>query len=193
MSAPGPIVARLRRPLLGALGSTLVAGAILAWNASSLQEARQENAAAGLRKQETEQKLKQAMAEAGNIGERTRRYQQLRESGVIGEEQRQQWVAALQAIQQERQPLSLDYELGAKTPLPGGHDHSRSFASRLLLQLEVRHEADLLQLITRLEREIGALTAWQNCHLARSENSSPGLSARCEISLITLLPGTEAR
>lgn len=191
MNDIGHLAIRLRPALLGALAAGIAAGATFFWNAGRLQDARQEYATAQQHRKEMEQKLGLALAEAGAIDERNRRFRQLRESGVVGEERREQWTSALQAITEERQPLNFDYELGAKTVLAGNDETSRSFASRLLLEFEVRHEDDLLQLIARLEREIDALMAWQSCQLTRSGEPAPGLSARCEISLITLLPGTE--
>ncbi|MFZ2268564.1 MAG: hypothetical protein WAV95_13400 [Azonexus sp.] len=193
MTSAGYIITKLRRPLMGILGASLLAGALFLWAANSLQDARQENAAAWLRKQQMEQNLARAVAEAGNIGERSAHFQQLRESGVVGEEQRAQWASVLHDIQQDRQPLNIEYEFGAKAPVATGQNTSPTFSTRLLLQAEVRHETDLLQLVARLEREIRALIAWQNCQLTRSDTAPPRLGMRCEISLITLQPGAKVQ
>lgn len=188
MSPAGRIVSKLRQPLLGALASALLAGAILLWSTSEWQDARQENTAVRLRKQQMELLLNHATAEAGNIAERALRLQQLRESGVIGEEQREQWADMLEKLRQEREPLHLAYEFGAKTPLAESDKAIQSFATRLHLEAELRHETDLLQLVTRLEQQARALPAWQSCQLARLEMPRQGLRASCELSLITLLP-----
>lgn len=193
MSPTSRIVSKLHRPLLGTLASALASGALLLWSMNELQDARQENAAARLRKQQMAQLLSQATAETGKIGERTRRFQQLQASGVIGKEQHQHWTTLLENIQREREPLNLTYELGTRTPLTGGNGAIQSFATRLQLDAELRHEADLLELIRRLDVEAGALADWQSCRLARQEKPGQGLRASCEISLITLRPPEESR
>lgn len=193
MSPTSHIVSKLHRPLLGTLASALASGALLLWGMNELQDARQENTAARLRKQQTEQLLSQATAETGKVGERARRFQQLRAAGVIGKEQHQQWTILLENIRQDRDPLNLTYELGTRTPLTGGNGAIQSFATRLQLDAELRHETDLLELIRRLDVEAGPLTDWRSCRLTRQEKPRQGLRASCEISLITLHPAEESR
>lgn len=191
MMPAGRVIAKLRQPLLGLLASALLAGATTLWGNFALQDARRENAAARLRKTQMQEHLNQATAEAGNISARVPTFRQLAASGVVGEEARQQWTNMLENIGQERQPLDMNYELGAKTPLTGSNSACQGFATRLRLRAEFRHETDLLQLVARLEQEARALLTVQHCRLARAAGPLPGLHGSCEFDLITLQPAAQ--
>lgn len=183
-------ITKLRRTLLGAGCTIVLASMIFIWSDLQRQSAVQDKTLAHQRKIHAEQALNDSAVQVREIGEIARSFRQLQESGVIGEEQRQQWRNLLDKLQQERQPLRLSHELDERRAL---NTERKSFHSRLRVQAEVRHETDLLQLIRRLEREISALAITQHCQVTRQKNTLANLVAHCEIELITLLPQSEVQ
>lgn len=189
-------IRKLHRPLLGVLATLALAGTLFAWSNSQHEEARQQNAAARLRKNQLEQRLRQAGGEIHDLEARSRSFRQLQESGMIGEEKRLEWLETLQTIQREQHLSGLNYQFGVKAPLAASNrPDPLYFSSPLHLQARLPHEESLLRLLTRLENELSAFVMMRGCNIGRS--APPGtiapLIAKCEMELITLLPITEHR
>lgn len=193
MSPTHDAIGKLQRPLIAAIGSILLATSTILWSSKELQHARQEKSMALQHRNTAEQQLGQATADSGTIRERAASFRHLQESGIVGEEQREQWVARLADIEQERLPLHMQYALGTKERLNVSKANKPGFASRLHLQLELRHTADLLDLLARIEHQLTALSAPQRCQLTRQEAPGAGLEASCDIDLITLLAKEKQR
>lgn len=183
------LLTKLRGPLVGALLFSSLAGAGTIWTANVRKQAEQENNTARQRKAETQRALDQMHIEAGGIEAHVSRFRGLQQSGMVGEEQRQQWAETLATLERQRQPQALGYKLGEKTLLGEFSTPDQSiFASRLELHIGSRHEIDFLGLLSLLTKELKAQSILRHCQLERQAEN--GLAARCDIELITFAPKT---
>lgn len=128
----------------------------------------------------------------------------LRGKGLIGDEQRLDWIAAIKRSQAQRQLLPISYTIEAQRPLrfDGTFDLGdyQLNASRMTLHMELLHEMDLLNLLDDLRRG-GGFFAAQDCSIKRGGMTANGgpvtsLVGDCTLNWLTLGrpdPGAPAR
>ena len=121
------------------------------------------------------------------------RFQALQRRGLIGEENRLDWIDAIRLSQQQRHLLPLSYEISAqqvlKVPLPLTMGQYQLRGSKMQLHMDLLHEMDLLNFFDDL-RQSGYF-AVQECALKRSGTAASAgqaaiLSADCSLLWLTL-------
>ena len=143
---------------------------------------------------ESDDKLRQVREEEIEIGRNSILFNKLQERGIIGGEQRLEWVELLKEIQDRRHLVELQYEILPQRLLDGKAASNFAFhASTMKLQLQLLHEEDLMRLISDLRSQAKALIRVRSCDLARLPASADehrdgraNLSAKCEIDWLTL-------
>lgn len=188
-------LSRLRWPFAAAL-VLAAAGAQVVWLAEAGHLARREE----LRRIEENYRrgharLLQAERDEAQLRETIGRFRGLEASGVVGQEQRLEWIEHLRAIRERLHLPALDYELRPRRPLddPGVRSAGyRLSASVMRLRAQLVHEEDLLRLLAELRSESSAIVRPLWCHLARSPSGAPGLAAECELEWITVEPGAKS-
>jgi hypothetical protein len=120
-------------------------------------------------------------------------YAALRERGLIGEENRLDWVEAMRQIQEQRKLMPISYEFAPQQPVRletamdlGGYQMR---GSRMNMHMELLHEGDLLVFLADL-RQRSFYTA-QDCSIRRAASGpatplAPTLSADCTLNWLTL-------
>ncbi|WP_291992447.1 hypothetical protein [Candidatus Accumulibacter sp. ACC003] len=144
--------------------------------------------------QEADGKLKQVRQEESEVKQKSIVFNKLQERGIIGDEQRLDWVELLKELRDKHRLIDLQYEISPQRQLDGKPgDHFAFFASAMKVQLKLLHEEDLSRLISDLRSQARALVRVRSCQVARlpatSEDRSSGranLSANCEIDWLTL-------
>ena len=138
-------------------------------------------------------KLKRLRSEERQIREHAALFNDLKARGVIGEEQRLEWVELLKDIRERLRLIELRYEISPQQPLekaPGGA--LALHASTMKLQLNLLHEEDLIRLLDDLRRQARALIQVKRCDVSRIPRSGPEntlqgyLQAECLIDWVTL-------
>lgn len=125
-------------------------------------------------------------------------YQQLLDRGVIGQEERLNWVEQIARIKAARRLLDFQYEIAPQRPLgdailPGGAQ-AGSFefvASTMSLQMPLLHEDDLLGFIADLRRSVPAHLMVRDCTIDRlaagaDRTATAQLRAICSIDWVTV-------
>lgn len=167
----------------------VAAGAILAVFAhQARQSAHAELTKAGAAYQAAHQRLRQAQADESITRETLSRFQALQARGLVGAEQRLEWVEGLRNLQRQLALATVDYELRPRQLLPGEGAY-RLATSTLALKVELLHEEDLLALLDGLTREPTALVSPLHCRmtLARGEAGTyPRLTAECDLEWLTI-------
>lgn len=149
---------------------------------------------AGQQRDEADGKLRQVREEEIEIKQKSALFNRLMERGILGEEQRLDWVELLKEVRDQRQLIDLRYEIAPQRALDrqvsGGFAF---FASAMKLQVKLLHEEDLTRLLGDLRARARALIKVQSCTIARlppvSEERTSGranLTADCEIDWLTL-------
>lgn len=145
-------------------------------------------------RQESYGKLKQVRDEETEIKQKSILFTRLQERGIIGPEQRLEWVELLKEIRDKRRLIDLQYEIAPQRLLDGNPSSSYAFySSAMKLQLRLLHEEDLTRLIGDLRSQAKALIRVRSCDVARLPASADersgrraNLSAECEIDWLTL-------
>jgi hypothetical protein len=119
----------------------------------------------------------------------------LRDKGLIGEENRLNWVDQIRQIQEQRRLPPLSYEIEPQQPvrmdgrMPLGGYLLRS--SRMSLHMDLLHEGDLFNFLEDLRQR--SYFAVQECTLKRTGGAqnlpnAPQLAADCKLNWVTLIP-----
>jgi hypothetical protein len=187
----------LQLSLLAALLMMLVGAGVGYAAFNSTQLAQRERAAAQAERNEFDGKLRRVSSEQSEIKQKSERFNALRARGVIGEEQRLEWVELLKAIRDQRRLLDLQYEFAPQRELDAKSDAKPDgnftfFASTMKVQIKLLHEEDLTRFLADLSQQARALIQVKSCNVSRlqrdaSENGSAAqLLADCQIDWITL-------
>jgi len=124
------------------------------------------------------------------------RYVALEEQGLIGREQRLDWIDALREAASEAKVPRLEYVIDAQRRFETGMQLNvgdyRVYASSMRLSLGLLHEGDLLRLLDTLRDDVAALFGVNGCRIARAEEAlrlapdASNLEAQCVLNFITI-------
>ncbi|MQA42805.1 peptide chain release factor family protein [Rugamonas aquatica] len=149
--------------------------------------------------QQTRDAARQRFAQVETEKREIRSYQpqfvMLRQRGLIGDENRLDWVEQIRQIQERRKlpPLSYDIEpqqaVKLDAPVPLGDYALRG--SRMSLRMELLHEGDLFNFLEDLRQR--SYYAVQECTLKRiggpqNVPNTPTMGADCKLNWLTLAP-----
>lgn len=123
----------------------------------------------------------------------------LRSKGLVGEENRLDWIENIRQVQEQRRLLSLSYDIAPQQPVtleqPLMQGDYQLRASRMSLHMELLHEMDLFNFLDDMKRR--NYFAVQECSLRRqagaaNQPNSPNLAADCTLNWLTLQPAALA-
>lgn len=184
---------KLRLPLLSTLILLVLAGLIGWWSIRDAQQAERERDVAASGRTQIEKRLRQVRIEEQELKERAQVFQQLQSAGITGEEKRLDWTEMLRQIQSDMRIPGMSYEFGIQKALESVSGAAYAyFASPMRLQLRLRHEEDLLNFLSRVQKEAKALVLVRSCKLSPLANPGEGraaqaqLAAECELQWITV-------
>ena len=104
-------------------------------------------------------KLQRVRGEESEIKQKSALFNQLQARGMVGEEQRLEWVELIREIRDKRRLIDLQYELAPQRSLDNsapGNGYA-FYASTMKVQLKLLHEEDLTRFIDDLRRQAKAL------------------------------------
>jgi len=191
--------ARLRWGL-AFLAVAIVAGALMVLLPRNLVETAQDSVnKLTLQMNDIRGRVARASDEEHDLLGRIKRYQELVARGVIGQEERLDWVEHIARIKAARRLLDVQYEIQPQAPissaaLPGGPAAGpyEIMASTMILHMQLLHEDDLLGFLNDLRQHVHAQLLVRECRIARGTgNTSPSgitaqLEADCVIDWVTL-------
>ena len=143
---------------------------------------------------EVEGRLQRVRNEENEIKRDSLVFRQLQERGVIGEEQRLDWVELLEEIRDKRRLLDLRYDIAPQRPLDADASGDFVFSvSSMKVQMKLLHEEDLTRLLGDLRQQAKALIRVKGCNverlpsaLAERAGDWANLQADCDIDWLTL-------
>lgn len=162
---------------------------------ASARQARAEQSAAQRQRDEIDGKLRRVRSEEAEIKQKSALFSRLQRRGMIGEEQRLDWVELLKSIRDRHRLLDLRYEIAPQRALDAQPGGTLSFyASAMKIELKLLHEEDLTRLLGDLQQQAGPLIQVKSCKVSRlpraSGDSAAQLQAACQIDWITLRAAT---
>jgi len=124
-------------------------------------------------------------------------YRQLQNAGIIGEEQRINWLDALRIANQRTDLFGVNYQLSTQKiyPYAAEYDPGKIVLrqSEMKLDFNIVHGLDLLRFFEVLREQAGGLFHLDRCLLVRTAEIGqvryqPNIKAQCELSWITVAP-----
>ena len=188
----------LTRPLLvlAVIVGLCVAGVV--YTGKLIKLGRADLARAQTQLKEANERVARSGVEVDTLRRYIGPYQQLERAGIIGEEQRLNWIDALRVANIDAQLYGVDYEVG--TQIPYGLAEAVNAAglpvqqSTMKLKLGLLYETDLLNFFHVLaEQHVGAFSVNQ-CSVQRITTdvskpvNQPTLRAECEVAWVTIPP-----
>lgn len=187
----------LRGPLILLVAVLLaVAGAIYYTNLL-----RQQAQAALVQQQaqlrEAQSRMQRSGEEKSIIVQYVGKYNQLQQSGFIGEEQRINWLDALRAANERTDLFGVNYGIEAQQAYPYAAElNPGPIALRqsvMKLEFRLLHELDLLRFFEALRQQNAGLFHLDQCTLRRTEAAGavryqPNITANCQLAWITATP-----
>ncbi len=189
-------IKKLGLPIAACLALILAAAACYFFADGYLQETRQLGTAAAAQRAEVQTKLASANEEEREIEANLQQYQALAARGIIGEENRLDWIDTVTAIKNERRLFNIGYSIEPQKELdypgfsPGGG--VKFVVSRVKITIQLLHEEDLLNFIDDLARRGKPYLSVRSCNIGREDRSgggttlAPRLQAECVFDLITI-------
>lgn len=188
-------LAHVRSPLFVFL-LVLVTGAGALWSADRhLKQLERDQQLAERQLSEVVTKLAQVTTERGNITKFSPKYQDLLVHGIVGEEQRLDWVEGIERIRERRQIFGMRYVISPQKNFASApHLTAQNFelkASDMALELNLLHEGNLLGFLDDLRREVVGFHLVDHCKVDRVPDTvemryAPQLKAECLLNWLTL-------
>jgi hypothetical protein len=182
----------------GIVAAALVAAGVAAviLTQQLVRKATGERQTAAAERQSAQEQLARATDEEREIRDRLVDYRKLVDRGVIGEEQRLDWVDRIGEIKAARKLFDVKYTIDAQRPvdypgLAGGGD-VEFLASAMRLDMSLLHEEDLFRFLDDLRGALSAHVVIRSCTLQRADRAAsdrglaPRLQASCDIDLVTI-------
>ncbi|MCL4801341.1 MAG: hypothetical protein KJ025_17240 [Burkholderiales bacterium] len=196
MNVPGGSLRPLYLPLAVAVGLIAAGVAVVLVTGHYLDRARLQHRIALTERQAIQNKLSRATEEEREIREKLVDYRRLLASGVIGDEQRLDWVETIGQIKTDRKLFDIKYQIEPQRTLdlpgltPSGEVEFR--VSPLRVEMQLLHEGDLLAFLDDLRRNLKSHVMVRSCTMQRVDRSTveksvvPRLRAECTIDLVTI-------
>lgn len=201
MKLDGNAARQLAVPALLSLAMVAAGVASVAVSDYYLRKARVERQAAADERRSALDKLSRATTEEREIRDKLVDYRKLLERGVIGDEQRLDWVDTISQIKSTRKIFDIKYSIspqrayevagGTQGGTAGGDVEFR--LSELKLELQLLHEEDLMGFIEDLQRQLKTHVMVRSCTMQRLDRgvstdrtAGPRLRADCVVDLVTI-------
>lgn len=125
------------------------------------------------------------------------KYLKLVEEGMLGKEDRLEWIEDFATVNKNRKLFGLDYQIEAQQPvqadaaLPQGN--LALYGSTMKLGFSLLHEGDLFNALNDLRSKNKGLSLLRECTLTRTDKDagisvSPHLKAECTLAWLLLKP-----
>jgi hypothetical protein len=189
---------------VGALGRPLMVVAVIVaasaggiyYTKGLVKQARTSLTAAQGQLDEARKRVQQSGEERDMITRYVGPYTALVERGIVGEEQRLNWVDALRAANSQTKLYGVEYEVGTQQPYAFATEVQAAGIpvqqSLMKLRFGVLYETDLLAFFRSLQTQNVGVFSVNQCVLQRMTRdptppaNAPTLRAECEVSWITI-------
>jgi len=146
-----------------------------------------------------QQRNAKALDDSKVLTELLPRFTALRAAGVIGDEQRLNWVETIRDLGEHLKMRSLDYRIDEQFPYKTGGENSvdnagnlQVYASLMNVKMQFLHEGDLLILLRALRHRAKGLFHIEACDVKRlqvnviTDGRDPNLITECDLLWLTV-------
>ena len=187
----------LKAPLITLITVIVIGAGLLYYIDFALTKAKRELAQQQSKVRDARTRLQKARDENAITARYLNRYQYLQRLGLIGDEQRINWLDALHFSNQQMRLFGVDYQIGAQQPYPYASelDPGQLTLHQSVMKVTVRllHEGDLISFLGTLAQQRAGVFSVDQCTIERvniigSARNQPNVRAYCELAWITLRP-----
>jgi len=123
------------------------------------------------------------------------RFIELHKKGVIGKEQRLNWIEVLRKTGMKYHIPALNYQIKSQDTYTPGYSVTlgrfKLYSSKMTLNMRLLHEGDLFTVLDSLNKNARGLFSLNHCRLSKSAEiketaDAPNISARCEMQWFTI-------
>lgn len=181
---------RLRRELI-ALGVSVILAVVYFFGSDYLQKNLQQTlSATQASEQEATRQLGLVQQELADLQTYLPRYRALTESHILGDEQRLDWIEALESTQSSLHIPGLAYDFESQHPLalPPGMilTQHKLRTSPMKLELYTLHEEQLLNALDTIQKKVVGLPLLRNCVMTPIGRGNARTTTLCNYDWITL-------
>lgn len=186
---------RLRLPIALAVIAVVLGAVCLIASDNYLDAARQMESAARVSRLAAQERVSKVSEEERDIRENLTYFEQMRARGIVGVQNRLDWIETIARIKNTRKLFEIKYSIEAQRPLdyPGivPVQNAEFVVSRMKLGMMLLHEDDLLEFLDDLRKEGKAHVTVKRCVVERLERGAvtalqPRLHAECLVDLVSL-------
>jgi hypothetical protein len=195
--------AAVKMPLFVLAAVVLGSAGAISWTRTQIADAERALATQQSQLREAQNRFQRSGDERDLIVRYKPLYEALRETGLIGPEQRINWLDALRTTNQETRLFGAEYQITTQQPYPHAQELNapRLGMAQSLMKINLRltHEGELLRFFRRLEAQRAGAFDINECLLERSASADaplaaqPNLRAECELAWITINPEPQER
>jgi hypothetical protein len=189
---------RLRGPIALAIGATLI-GVVCLFLADSYRDsAMKTRAGTRATRVAAQERVLRVSEEEREIRENLIDFERMREQGMLGDQNRLDWIEAISRIKNSRKLFEIKYRIEAQRPLEYAGVVPASGAefvvSRMRLDMLLLHENDLLDFLSDLQATRRAYVSVRQCLVTRLDRAAapsgtgvqPRLRADCQVDLVAV-------
>ena len=188
---------RLRVPLALALLLSALGVACLATSGYYLDAAKSAKEASRLARVGIQERMAKVSEEEREIRENLVHFEQMRRYGMVGDQNRIDWIESIARIKNSRKLFEIRYNIEAQRSLdyPGvvATGAADFVVSRMRLNMLLLHEGDLLNFLADLQAAGKGHVSVRRCTVTRIERGAPSatalqprLRAECQVDLVSV-------
>jgi cell division protein FtsB len=188
---------RLRVPLALAVLLSALGAACLATSGYYLDAAKSARDASRQTRVGAQERMAKVSEEEREIRENLVHYEQMQLRGMVGEQNRLDWIESIARIKNDRKLFEIRYNIEAQRSLdyPGviATGAADFVVSRVRLNMLLLHEGDLLNFLADLQAAGKAHVSVRRCSVTRIERGAPSatalqprLRAECLVDLVSV-------
>lgn len=188
----------IKAPLVALAAVVLGSAALVSWTRSEIVKSQRTLATQEGQLREARTRFQRSGDERDLIVRYMPPYEDLRRQGLIGPEQRINWLDALRNTNQQTRLFGVQYQVSTQQTYPYAQELNAPklgmAQSVMKLSLQLAHEGELLRFFRQLEAQGAGAFDINECTLERATsadaplNAQPNLRAECELAWITLNP-----
>jgi hypothetical protein len=123
------------------------------------------------------------------------RFVELYKKGVIGKEQRLNWIEVLRTAGMQIQVPTLTYQIESQDTYKPGYSVTlgkfRLYSSKMTLNMRLLHEGDLFNILNELNKKANGIYSLNSCRLSKNSKivesaDAPNINAECDLQWFTI-------
>lgn len=198
MKLTGRHLNEIKAPVALLAAVVLAGAAAVSWTRSEIVKSQRALSAQENQLREARNRFQRSGDERDLIVRYTQPYEELRRQGLIGPEQRINWLDALRTTNQQTRLFGAEYQVSTQQAYPYAQELNAPrlgmAQSVMKLSLQLTHEEELLRFFRQLEAQGAGAFDVNECVLERISSADaplgahPNVRAECELAWITLNP-----